>query len=251
LLLNNDNSTVCIVKLLFSSLSCLSQRFSEETWQNEYIEKTKTYHIVRTVPKYNRKTKTYHIVGTVLKYNRKTKTYHIVRTVLKYNRKTKTYHIVGTVLKYNRTIVEKASINTPYTHIHDPLHTYTYPLTHIKWPLTHIYMTAWYMQFNIKKWRVCTSSMSQTQNWRHFVFDNLVYHTFVFTFWILKHCFVSFFYFTMSAHSGKHYLNSTYYVMKLSVLCEQLINKVRELLSDHSRHVTLSDNLTVLMIIYQ
>ena len=166
---------------------------------------------------------------------------------------------------------------TPYTHLYDPLHTYTWPFAHIyitpythTWPLTHIYMTpcthihdhlhtytwplsflAWYMQFNKKKWRVCTSSMSQTQNWRHFVFDNLVYHTFVFTFWILKHCFVSFFYFTMSAHSGKHYLNSTYYVMKLSVLCEQLINKVRELLSDHSRHVILSDNLTVLMIIYQ
>jgi hypothetical protein len=48
--------------------------------------------------KYNRKTKTYHIVGTVPKYNRKTKTYHIVGTVPKYNRKTKTYHIVGTVL---------------------------------------------------------------------------------------------------------------------------------------------------------
>jgi hypothetical protein len=94
-------------------------------FQNCSDRKTKTYHIVRTVLKYKRKTKTYHIVRTVLKYNRKTKTYHIVGTVLKYNRKTKTYHIVGTVLKYNRTIVEKASINTPYTHIHDPLHTYT------------------------------------------------------------------------------------------------------------------------------
>jgi hypothetical protein len=76
--------------------------------------KNKKYHTVGTIQKY-------HTVGTIQKY-------HTVGTIQK-------YHTVGTIPQSNIQIVERGSIGTRNSQIHDRSFScsYIYPLSEMRW----------------------------------------------------------------------------------------------------------------------